>query len=257
MNVFEDRSCMNLVTTARQLLPELQRIAHEISFEQKGVLFSEMLFLGACLGDRRPMRIIESGRARGQSTHVLALMYPDSEIASIEYDDQSPDCPISAQRLAPFSNVKLLFGDSTKMMPSMLREGDVVLIDGPKHFRAVRLALRLMATGKPAAVFIHDMDCSVPERHYLNRRVPGMLYSDNKVFVEEFSSLDEKCWSVGGAHDAHWEPYQFGTGNLKSYGPTMGGMLRGQTKIGVVSHIGLEIAALKYRLGKSLVKRLR
>lgn len=248
---------MNLLPAARQLLPDLQRIARETPFEQKGVLFSEMLFLGACLPGRKPARIIESGRARGQSTHVLALMFPDTEIASIEFDDQSPDCPISAQRLAPFKNVKLLFGDSTKLIPGMLQEGDVVLIDGPKHFRAVRLALELMATGKPSAVFIHDVDRSVPERHYLDQRVPGMLYSDDEAFVNEFSSLDDKCWPVGGAHDTAWEPYQFGVGKLKSYGPTMGCLLRDQTKVGLGSRIGLEIAALKHRLGKSLAKRLR
>lgn len=248
---------MNLLPAARQLLPDLQRIARETPFEQKGVLFSEMLFLGTCLAGKKPARIIESGRARGQSTHVLALMFPDTEIASIEFDDQSPDCPISAQRLAPFQNVKLLFGDSTKLIPGMLQEGDVVLIDGPKHFRAVRLALELMATGKPAAVFIHDVDRSVPERHYLDQRVPSMLYSDDESFVKEFSSLDDKCWPVGGAHDTAWEPYQFGAGKLKSYGPTMGCLLRGQTKVGLGSRVGLEIAALKHRLGKSLAKRLR
>jgi predicted O-methyltransferase YrrM len=192
---------MNLLPAARHLLADLQRISSETSYEQKGILFSEMLFFGACLEGKKPARIIESGRARGQSTHVLSLMFPDTEIASIEYDSHSPDCPIAAQRLAPFKNVKLLFGDSTRLIPEMLCEGDVVLIDGPKHFRAVRLALQLMSTGKPAAVFIHDVDRSVPERHYLDKSVPGVLYSDEESFVKEFSSLDDKCWPVGGAHD--------------------------------------------------------
>lgn len=248
---------MNLLPAARQLLPDLQRIVREIPFEQKGVLFSEMLFLGACLDGKKPSRIIESGRARGQSTHVLALMFPETEIASIEYDEKSPDCPIAAHRLAPFKNVKLLFGDSTKLIPAMLREGDVVLIDGPKHFRAIRLALELMSTGKPEAVFIHDVDRSVPERHYLDCGVPGVLYSDDDAFVKEFRSLDDKCWPVGGAHDTAWEPYQFGVGDLKSYGPTMGCLGRGEVSAGWGPRVGLEIAALKHRLGKSLVKRLR
>ena len=78
---------------------------------------------------KKPARIIESGRARGQSTHVLALMFPESEIASIEFDEKSPDCLVAAARLASFKNVQLLFGDSTKLIPSMLIENDVVLID--------------------------------------------------------------------------------------------------------------------------------
>jgi hypothetical protein len=216
-----------------------------------------MLFLGACLDGNKPRRIIESGRARGQSTHVLALMFPETEIASIEYDENSPDCPIAAERLAPFNNVQLLFGDSTKLIPSMLREGDVVLIDGPKHFRAIRLALELMSTGKPEAVFIHDVDRSVPERHYLDRSVPGVFYSDEPSFVKEFSALDDKCWPVGGAHDTAWEPYQFGAGDLRSYGPTIGCMRRGKVRVGAAARLGLEIAALRHRLGKSIAKRTR
>ncbi len=248
---------MNLLSAARPLLPDLQRIAAETSYEQKGILFSEMLFLGACLDGRKPGRIIESGRARGQSTHVLALMFPETEIASIEYDDKSPDCPIAAERLAPFKNVKLLFGDSTKLIPEMLREGDVVLIDGPKHFRAIRLALELAATEKAQAIFIHDVDRSVPERHYLDKHVPGVSYSDDESFVQEFRSLDDKCWPVGGANDTAWEPYQFGVDGLRSYGPTMGCMRRGEVRVGLGARLGLEAASLKHRLGRSLAKRVK
>lgn len=248
---------MNLVSVAQLRFPDVRRIASEIPYEQKGILYSEMLFLLACLGAKRPARIIESGRARGQSTHVLALMFPQSEISSIEFDETSPDCPVAAARLASFKNVQLLFGDSTRLIPSMLRDEDVVLIDGPKHFRAIRLALRLMATGKPAAVFIHDVDRSAPERDYLDRNVPGVLYSDEAEFVKAFSSLDEKCWPVGGAHSSTWGPYQFGAGKRRSYGPTMACMRRGEVNPGILSRVGLELAALKHRLGKSLAKRFR
>ena len=247
----------SLLSAAKRMLHDHQRITDKTQFEQKGILFSEMLFIGACLNGKKPARIIESGRARGQSTHVLALMFPDTEIASIEYDAYSPDCRISAERLAPYKNVQLLFGDSTKLIPKMLREGDVVLIDGPKHFRAMRLALELMSTCKPAAIFIHDVDRSVPERHYLDRGVPGVLYSDEESFVQEFCNLDDKCWPVGGAHDTSWAPYQFGSGVCKSYGPTMGCLLQGRVKVGLRQRMGLEIAAITHRLGKSLSKRLR
>ena len=114
-----------------------------------------------------------------------------------------------------------------------------------------------MATGKPAAVFIHDVDRSVPERDYLDRNVPGVLYSDEPAFVKEFSSLDGKCWPVGGAHETAWGPYQFGAGERRSYGPTMACMRRGDVNAGFVSRLGLELAALKHRLGKSLAKRVR
>src|SRR5919109_2973416 len=112
-----------------------------LPYERKGVLYSEIFFLYLCARTMRPARILESGRARGQSTALLALSFPEAAIVSFEHDARSPDAAVAAARLTPYRNVELRFGDATRELPAIARPGDVVLIDGPKGFRALRLAL--------------------------------------------------------------------------------------------------------------------
>ncbi len=181
-----------------------------ISYEPKGVLFSEMLFLCAALGDRSPAHIIESGRARGQSTHLLAACFSRSQILSVERHPDSPDAPVAAARLAPYANVQLLFGDAMRMLPGMVCADDGVLIDGPKGYRSLRLAFAVLQKG-PRAVFVHDCGCGTRIRKFLERHVPEALYSDARVFVERYAFLDEACRVVGDGV----------AGQDGGYGPTL------------------------------------
>ena len=66
------------------------RLVDGLPYEAKGVLTSEMLFLVAAVGGHRPGRIVESGRARGQSTLLLGLAFPDVSVISIERDQVEP-----------------------------------------------------------------------------------------------------------------------------------------------------------------------
>ena len=45
-----------------------------------------------------PKQILESGRARGKSTLVLARCFPDARIVSVEYDRQSENAAAAAQQ---------------------------------------------------------------------------------------------------------------------------------------------------------------
>ena len=56
---------------------------------------------------------------------------------------------IAAERLRESGNVECRFGDSLLLLPELVEAGDVVLIDGPKDFRALKLAFRLLRGGKP------------------------------------------------------------------------------------------------------------
>lgn len=161
-----------------------------VPYEKKGILYSEMFFLFLCANRAAPGRILESGRARGQSTELLARMFPLSPIISVEFDEKSPDAPVAARRLASFSNVDLRFGDATRLLPQLVQDGDIVLIDGPKGFRGVRLALAMLATGRPSLVFIHDSGIGTAERAFLDEYVPGCLFSDNRVFATVTHHLD-------------------------------------------------------------------
>lgn len=178
----------------KQLADFQNRIAG-IPYETKGILNSEMFFLSICAQLVAPRRILESGRARGQSTLLLSMLFPELPIISIEHDPDSPDIAVAEARLAGKRNVDLRFGDATRIIPSEVRNGDIVLIDGPKSWRALRLALRILASGKASLVFIHDCGIGSPERDFLNARVPTALYSDEIEFAQIAHVLDAHCQS--------------------------------------------------------------
>jgi predicted O-methyltransferase YrrM len=162
----------------------------EVAYEEKGILYSEMFFLYLCARAAGARRILESGRARGQSTLLLSACFPDRAVISLEHDERSPDVAIAAARLAGRANVELRFGDATRILPRITQPGDVVLIDGPKGYRGLRLALRLLAQGRASLVFLHDIDRRSPERRLVEARLPDTLYSDDPRFARLAQALD-------------------------------------------------------------------
>ncbi len=164
-----------------------------VPYERKGILFSEMFFLYLCARHAAPRRILESGRARGQSTLLLSLLFPELPVISLEHDPASPDVAVAAGRLRERRNVDLRFGDATRILPGEARAGDIVLIDGPKGFRGLRLALSLLATGRASMVFLHDAGKGSVERAFLEARVPGAMYSDDPGFARIAHVLDGDC----------------------------------------------------------------
>ncbi len=195
---------------ARELEAYRERI-RSVPYERKGVLFSEMFFFTLCARAARPSRILESGRARAQSTLLLAVNFPDLPIVSLEHDERSPDVPVAAARLKPYRNVELRFGDATRILPAIARPGDVALIDGPKGWRGLRLALRLLAQGRVAMVFLHDMVRGSPERRFLESWLPATHYSDDPRFAGVAHVLDSAAddipeprrWRAGGAVEGY------------------------------------------------------
>ncbi|MDO8558255.1 MAG: hypothetical protein Q7S09_03660 [bacterium] len=175
---------------ARRLLPEFSHMVATVPYERKGILNSELLFFISSLPEPFTGRVFESGRARAQSTLILSLALPNSHIFSVELDERSPDIPVAAARLQGRNNVTLLFGDSRILLPKLAKEGDIVLIDGPKMFRAVRLAINMLRMARPLAVFIHDVSIETPERAFLNRFFPEALFSDRRDIAQITASID-------------------------------------------------------------------
>jgi len=207
-----------MLTQAAESVDEFARLVANVPYELKGVWFSEMLFVRAILARLAWTRILESGRARGQSTHLLAVCFPDREIISIEKDSGSPDVRVAVARLAPFAHVKLMFGDAMQCLPELMQRGDAVVIDGPKGLRAIRLALQLLRTGKPSAVFLHDCGRGTEERGFLERHMPEVLYSDAAEFVDRYAFLDAGCADKDTAMIPARDHGR--AASARSYGPT-------------------------------------
>ncbi|MBI5772232.1 MAG: hypothetical protein HZA89_00640 [Verrucomicrobia bacterium] len=222
-------SLQQTVANARTMREMFAQAVRGEPYELKGMLFSEVLFILAALQGRDVLRFFESGRGRGQSTLLLGKLLPHATVISYEIDPLSADVDIAARRLQPLTNVRQCFGNSIQIFPRILKEGDIVLIDGPKSYRAVRLALQCLHTGKPAAVFIHDVYQSLGERRFLERHLPEAFFSDDREFVELTRSLDDPCWrTLEEQLPGQIRPYGYGTGATRSYGFTVACIPRGE-----------------------------
>lgn len=173
-------------------MPEYQAclagVAPEAGFG--GIWESEMFLFYAAVRPFAPGQVLESGRARGKSTLILASCFPKARIVSVELNPGTPVAAAAEAKLRPCFNVELLYGDSRKVMGSRLQNGDAVLIDGPKGFRALKLAFQLLQSKKPCAVFVHDCPPGSAVRVFLERYWPGVFFGDDRSF-QRFRVLDE------------------------------------------------------------------
>lgn len=178
--------------SAPSLLPSFRQAIAGIPPEAGfgGIWESEMFLFYAATQPRAPAQILESGRARGKSTLMLARCFPNARIVSIEFERESSNAAAAEAKLREYPNVELLYGDSRQILPKRLQSGDAVLIDGPKGFRAVALALELLRTEKPAVVFVHDFPAGAPWRKFVERHWPQAFFGDDPLFAE-FRLLDE------------------------------------------------------------------
>jgi predicted O-methyltransferase YrrM len=204
MSSFADNAVASAATLRRAdaLLDRFLALMEGVPYDNEGIPMSEMFFLLSTVGEEPPPeRILESGRGGGQSTEVLGHWFAGSSVISVEENDRSPNAKAAVARLAHLPNVDCRFGDSRRILPELLQAGDMVLIDGPKEFRALKLAFQLLQTGKPRLVFIHDLHVDSPARHFLDSHLPQAFYSDAGVFVERYSYLDRMN---GAQPKSHW-----------------------------------------------------
>lgn len=241
---------------AAELVETFKQRTAGLPYESKGVLYSEMLMVFAAVGEGFTGQILESGRARGQSTHCLSVLFPEAKVVSVEFARDHEDAPVAEARLGPLDNVQLEYGDSRELLPRLLEPESVVVIDGPKGFRAMRLALNLLKTGKPRCVFLHDMSHGSPTRGFAEKHIPHTFFSDDPEFVDAFKHLDTDCWDDPGRDgQGRWLPYQFEGQKQESYGPTFAALPR----VEAVSYgrlaLQLGLANSLTRLGRSIRKR--
>jgi hypothetical protein len=208
---------------------DLQALAAE-PYEARGILHSEVaLIIEACrsLGIKR---FIESGRARGQSTYMLAKYMPDVEVHSVE-GRMTQDEHFARARLAMLDNVKLYMGDGEMLLPMIASESvapTAVFCDGPKGVKAVKVVRECFSLPQVMLGFIHDMrklDHTLPSPHRdcAITHLPYHEFSDDPRLVERLSWLDAVIpESEVTRGPAHLEKHG-------SYGPTIGAFLNPQS----------------------------
>jgi hypothetical protein len=181
-----------IATRGETLLPKFRDVIGGIAPEAGfgGIWESEMFLFFAAAQPFAPRQILESGRARGKSTLILAQCFPEARIVSVELERETANAAAAEEKLTRCDNVELLYGDSRQILPERLQPGDAVLIDGPKDFRGVELALELLQTGKPCTVFVHDFPPRSPWRKFVERNIPAAFFGDDPLF-ERFRVLDQ------------------------------------------------------------------
>src|SRR5712692_4761742 len=186
-------SATSIAGRANRLLPDFRRAIEAVPRESgfKGIGPRGMFFFYAAVRPFGPKQILESGRMRGESTLMLTRCFPQAQIVSVEFDLDPTHAAIAEAKLKPYANVDLLYGDSREILPERLQTGDAVLIDGPKDFRALKLAVDLLRTGKPCALFIHDFPPDSPQRKFVERNWPNAFFGDDPLF-QRFQSLDDE-----------------------------------------------------------------
>ena len=219
---------INSVLSYEAGAPHLTVLEHEAvaaeSYESRGILHSEMaLILHACR--RLSIEVvIESGRARAQSTYMLAKYLPDVEIHSIE-GRNGPDQVFGIERVAAFPNVVLYQGDGALLLPRLCEASaphpTAVLCDGPKGIAAVGVVEKCFRRPHVRLGFIHDMrrldhGGPSPYRAAAEAVFPKAKFSDDPALTAALAWMDQDILAAGGPVGPAWET-QYG-----SYGPTIG-----------------------------------
>lgn len=192
-----DETALNIATVSEHAGDRLPDFCNAIAGMRRELGFGGigprgMFFFYATVRRFAPRQILESGRMRGGSTLMLALCFPQARIVSVELNRDPKDAAIAEAKLKPYANVELLYGDSREVLPRWLQSGDAVLIDGPKEFRALKFALRLLRTGKPCAVLIHDFHRGQPARKFVEQHWPGAFFSDDPAFAIHLRELNSR-----------------------------------------------------------------
>jgi len=170
--------------------------------------------------------VIESGRARAQSTKVLGSYFTDNkvEIKSIENKKFTQDSIIAMNQLKGYPNIELLYGNSTDLILKQVTRPCTVLIDGPKRHEAIKLCLQIIKDENVKAIGIHDVNKNTIFRHIIRSIFTDTIFSDENNFVSRYSYLDDRVWSTLPKYKMtrDWAPYRVGDKKMENYGPTLG-----------------------------------
>jgi hypothetical protein len=251
-----------LVLDAVAAYPRREELGAE-SYETRGVFNSEMAAILAVSTTLGIDMIVESGRARGQSTRILAKYLASTGVALHSFERaRNADTEHADRQLAGAPNTTLHYGDARIAIPTLLAgttaKRIAVLIDGPKGRKALDL-LDAARAANPAVVvgFVHDLsrrEDGHPNyaRHAAEADYAGAFFTDDEAYVAATRHLDANISVVNDG--TTWEPYRMGGLDIGSYGPTVGVFpFEGVT---APSGLARRLTALRRAAGQLVVERL-
>jgi len=212
----------DIIAQASVCEPHVAEVVDDMAFDDKGVFNSELLLFIAVADLLEVDRIVESGRARGYSTRILAEYFQDTDIdiVSIEKLQGTKDDEIAREYLSGYGHLELRYGDTRDLVSEVLTQSTCILIDGPKGDDALTLALDLLKRDKPEVVFVHDLHRNTLHRDLSELLFTYTFYSDDRDYVRQFKHLDEPCWEY--LEDDQWGPYLRKGEEVDSYASTFG-----------------------------------
>ena len=225
-----------ILEEAKKYVGEFHQILQDEKFQSRGIINSEALLLITLIQYYDVENFIESGRARGYSTNLIAKYFKGTniKITSIDFDEKSEDAKYSEKLLTKYPNVNLIYGDSQKIIESEVKENCVVFIDGPKGDEAIQLGARLLKNKLVKAVAIHDLPKDTWNRDICETIFSDYFFSDDTSFVREFKHVDAECWStLSGTGMA---PYLRHGNKTESYGSTLGIFFNSDTPLSTTSY---------------------
>lgn len=257
----EARLAQNLVmNSAAEHLNEFEEVL--VKYEERGILNSEMLAVCSVCDELNVDIILESGRARGHSTMLLARYFRDKPVRIVSFElSRDLDAEFAERRLRSYTHLDLRYGDSMALIPTMVRElrnsghKIALLIDGPKGRDAVELIeLVLRISPDVVAVFVHDARKPSPARPLMEQRFLRLFFTDHDNFHQTFGELDKGCLPREGQDitDHTWRPFMKGNMSIDTYGPTLALMF----PIGPIPHTRSEGLLLIALMAKSTLKRV-
>lgn len=200
----------HLIGLSTSLLKEFEEMLKQCHpYEIKGIFHSEMLMMCAIITYLMPEQVIESGRARGQSTEVLGRWTESRGIKfhSIESNTMREDFDIANERMKGI-DATLHIGDAFEWMPKLIgTKRTICLIDGPKGANMWKLFNHIRIIPSVMGIAMHDAyDGGTIRNRLENEYKDDYLISDDPEFVKQFKHLDDECWKV---HP--FGPYQTGS----------------------------------------------
>lgn len=172
-----------------------------LHYIRRGVFWSELLAFSALANAAGAEYVVETGTGLGFSSRVLARLFP--YVITIGLEERPEGLP---------DNVTFVSADAIHSAWEYVGPNAAVLIDGPKHNKAVHLADALRNEWQPKVIAVHDCARGMPARESLRLYFPGMVFTDDSQYVDAYGHLDKECLDMAA----------LSAKTFPDHGPTLG-----------------------------------